>query len=141
MEDSFCDCIDGAGHDKITFERMSRLARERPWASSTSQKPTYSAPPVVSIDAKGSKKVHNKDAEPLVWVDQTELFETSPGAHSSAAPPYQGVLDWYPDVSLFHLVSFNFTRSADPRSLSIVQAATKQLPSTRPSLWMYLFDA
>lgn len=43
--------------------------------------------------------ISQTEAEPLAWVHQTELFETAPGSSASGKPPYEGVLDWYPDVS------------------------------------------
>ncbi len=32
----------------------------------------------------------------MVWVHQTELFERAAGS-ATTRPPYEGVLDWYPD--------------------------------------------
>ncbi|TKY84973.1 hypothetical protein EX895_006053 [Sporisorium graminicola] len=83
-------------HDKITFERMSMLARTRPWSRAATTSATAVSPIVPSPPAQSSTSTE-VTAEPLVWVHQTELFETAPGSASTARPPYKGVLDWYPD--------------------------------------------
>ncbi|SNX82540.1 related to D-amino acid oxidase [Melanopsichium pennsylvanicum] len=84
-------------HDKLTFERMSRLVSERPWSKSTSQQEAYGASPVVPIGSVRSTGKQYIDIEPLVWVHQTELFETAGGSSSTLKAPYEGVLNWYPD--------------------------------------------
>lgn len=97
----------GLRHDKITFERMSKLARERPWASNAAESsPTYGAKsvlPVVEASASSAPSP-GRQPEPLVWVHQTELFETTnTSQQSSSKAPYEGVLDWYPDVRRLNL--------------------------------------
>lgn len=91
-------CLAWTGHDKITFERMSKLARERPWSKQTTSSSTRTSSPVLPILPAPVNKDAEGSAEPLVWVHQTELFEKASGAKSKK-PPYEGVLDWYPDVS------------------------------------------
>ncbi|KAJ9477572.1 DAO domain-containing protein [Pseudozyma hubeiensis] len=83
-------------HDKITFERMSKLARERPWSKQTTSSSTRTSSPVLPIRPAPINKDAEGSAEPLVWVHQTELFEKASG-EGSKRPPYEGVLDWYPD--------------------------------------------
>ncbi|SPO39807.1 related to D-amino acid oxidase [Pseudozyma flocculosa] len=62
-------------HDQQTFEHMRQLAKLRPWQHAKLQ----------------------LEAEPLVWVHQTEYFEAlkPDGSH-----PALGVLDWYPDFKV-----------------------------------------
>ncbi|SPO21723.1 uncharacterized protein UTRI_01207_B [Ustilago trichophora] len=84
-------------HDKITFERMSKLARDRPWAKSTSPISASAGLPLVPSPSTNAGLSAQKQAEPLVWVHQTELFETSGNSAAPTRPPYEGVLDWYPD--------------------------------------------
>ncbi|CBQ70556.1 related to D-amino acid oxidase [Sporisorium reilianum SRZ2] len=83
-------------HDKTTFERMSMLARTRPW-SRTALPSTSAASPVVPSPPPSSSTDRQVGPEPLVWVHQTELFESATSPQSTATPPYKGILDWYPD--------------------------------------------
>lgn len=92
-----------AGHDKITFERMSNLARERPWARPVSSSQTCNPKLVLPITDKSSgfsSHGSQREPEPLVWVHQTELFETASSSQAFPRSPYEGVLDLYPDVSV-----------------------------------------
>ncbi|CDU24429.1 related to D-amino acid oxidase [Sporisorium scitamineum] len=73
-------------HDKITFERMSTLARTRPWSKAAG-----------GIVYCSFTCCTNAVTEPLVWVHQTELFETAASPLPTASPPYKEILDWYPD--------------------------------------------
>ncbi|KAJ1033406.1 hypothetical protein NDA13_001397 [Ustilago tritici] len=87
-------------HDKITFERMSNLSRERPWARPASSSQTCNPKPVPPITDKSSgfsSHGSQREPEPLVWVHQTELFETASSSQAFPRSPYEGVLAWYPD--------------------------------------------
>ncbi|SPO22529.1 related to D-amino acid oxidase [Ustilago trichophora] len=86
-------------HDKITFERMSKLARDRPWAKATSPTSASTGLQILPIPPTSAGSSARKQAEPLVWVHQTELFETAGNCAARTRLPYEGVLDWYPDVS------------------------------------------
>lgn len=82
-------------HDQLTFDRMTKLVQDRPWAKAPggNSGPFSSLHPVLS-ELKTSQ---SPNGEPLVWVHQKELFEAATNAQGK--PPYLGVLDWYPDVS------------------------------------------
>lgn len=89
---------------------MSKLIRERPWAEPSSPPSVSGRLPVVPVISGSLNGNSQTKAEPLVWVHQTELFETAGDATNAGRPPYEAVLDWYPDVS--HLWSFSaFHRS------------------------------
>lgn len=96
-------------HDKITFERMVKLIRERPWARSDSSQ-QHSSQVILPIPDKPGSSSRKVEPEPLVWVHQTESFEASEGSKLGPKAPYEGVLDWYPDVSKrLHLLTFDKT--------------------------------
>ncbi|KAN0060641.1 hypothetical protein ACQY0O_007299 [Thecaphora frezii] len=62
-------------HDQQTFERLCQLLEQRPWAHGE----------------------YELEAEPLVWVHQTEYFEV---LNHDGSHPATGVLDWYPDFRI-----------------------------------------
>ncbi|EST06249.1 FAD dependent oxidoreductase [Kalmanozyma brasiliensis GHG001] len=84
-------------YDKITFERMSLLAREKPWSKKAAVTSGLSSSSVLPVPPAQTSNDAEKQAEPLVWVHQTELYEKADGPQIAARPPYEGVLDWYPD--------------------------------------------
>lgn len=89
-------------HDKVTFERISKLARAKPWAKAALQPPSWGHSSVLPITGSSTETVSRSysEPEPLVWAHQTELFERAEGSQYAGKAPYEGVLDWYPDVSI-----------------------------------------
>lgn len=82
-------------HDKLTFDHMTKLLNDRPWVrnSTVTAKRRLSRAPMLTESTASQQLI----AEPLVWVHQKELFEAA--LNPQGGPPYENVLDWYPDVS------------------------------------------
>lgn len=89
-------------HDKVTFDRMAKLSRERPWAKSYPSATQDPLLPALTVSQERSLPV----SEPLVWVHQKEFFEST--SNAKGQPPYTGILDWYPDVSSHPPSTSNF---------------------------------
>ncbi|SPO43462.1 related to D-amino acid oxidase [Moesziomyces antarcticus] len=115
-------------HDKVTFDRMSMLAQDKPWRTQKVDSSSAFGEPLLPITkpAASSPASAIQGREPLVWVHQTELFERRDPSQSTR-PPYQGVLDWYPDVSSHHfemaMEAIHKERADNPLSLQF-----KELP-------------
>lgn len=59
--------------DRHTFERMTKLEREKPWREYYPE---------------------TSSAQPIVWVNQVETWQSWRGK----GKPWDGILDWYPNV-------------------------------------------